>query len=79
MSLLIARLPRYFVQGVPLHIVLRGDNREPIFGNDDGRRFFKESLLVAAKRHVLAINAYVFMTNHIHLLASPSVQELGQR
>jgi hypothetical protein len=30
-----ARLPRYFVKGVPLHIILRGNNRDPIFGNDD--------------------------------------------
>lgn len=27
----------------------------------------------AAKRHELAVHAYVFLTNHIHLLASPSL------
>lgn len=70
-----ARLPRYFVQGVPLHIILRGNNREPIFGNDEDCQFFKESLSDAAKRHGLAIHAYVFMTNHIHLLASPGSPE----
>jgi putative transposase len=70
-----ARLPRYFVKGVPLHIILRGNNREPIFGNDEDCQFFKESLLDAAKRHELSIHAYVFMTNHIHLLASPGTEE----
>ena len=27
-----ARLPRYFAEGLPLHIIQRGNNREPIFG-----------------------------------------------
>ncbi|MDQ5946411.1 MAG: hypothetical protein QG619_1834, partial [Pseudomonadota bacterium] len=26
-----ARLPRYFAKGVPQHVILRGNNREPIF------------------------------------------------
>jgi hypothetical protein len=52
-----ARLPRYFVKGVPLHIILRGNNRAPIFGNDDDYQFFKECLLDAAKRHGLTIHA----------------------
>lgn len=42
-----ARLPRYFVKDVPLHIILRGNNREPIFGNNEDCQFFKESLLGA--------------------------------
>ena len=82
-----ARLPRYFVKGIPLHIILRGNNRDPIFGNDDDLQFLKECLLDAAKRYDLAIHAYVFMTNHIHLLASPgsdqsvpkTMQSVGRR
>jgi len=26
-----ARLPRYFVKDQPLHVIQRGNNREPIF------------------------------------------------
>ena len=70
-----ARLPRYFIKGVPLHIILRGNNRELIFGNEEDFRFFKEALHDAAKGHGLAIHAYVFMTNHIHLLASPDTEK----
>jgi putative transposase len=51
-----ARLPRYFVKGVPLHIILRGNNRDPIFANDDDYQFFRECLLDAAKRHSLTIH-----------------------
>jgi putative transposase len=66
---------------------LRGNNREPIFGNDEDCLFLKEALLDAAKRHDLAIHAYVFMTNHIHLLVTPgseqsipkTMQSIGRR
>jgi putative transposase len=70
-----ARLPRYFLKGVPLHIILHGNNRDPIFAKDEDQEFFKEVLLEAANRYALAIHAYVFMTNHIHLLATPDVSE----
>lgn len=70
-----ARLPRYFVKGVPLHVILRGNNRESIFADDEDCVFFKDALQEATKRHGLAIHAYVFMTNHIHLLASPDSEE----
>lgn len=48
-----ARLPRYFAKGVPQHIILRGNNREPIFANDEDCQFFKEALLDAAQRYQL--------------------------
>ena len=54
-----ARLPRYFVKNVPQHIILRGNNREPIFANDEDCLFFREVLQDAAKRNGLAIHAYV--------------------
>jgi putative transposase len=82
-----ARLPRYFIQGVPLHIILRGNNREPIFVDDDDAQFFKDALHEAAGRNGLEIHAYVLMANHIHLLASPAsevsmprtLQSVGRR
>ena len=70
-----ARLPRYFVKNVPQHIILRGNNREAIFVNDEDCLFFKDVLQDAAKRNGLAIHAYIFMTNHIHLLGSPATEE----
>lgn len=41
-----ARLPRYFAKGVPQHVILRGNNREPIFANDEDCQFFKEAFLM---------------------------------
>ena len=70
-----ARLPRYFVEGQPQHIIQRGNNREPVFAVDEDYRFYLECLKDAADRHGCAIHAYVLMTNHVHLLATPETVE----
>ena len=69
-----ARLPRYFAEGLPLHIIQRGNNREPVFGAEPDYRFYLDCLQRAASEHAVAIHAYVLMTNHVHLLATPSHQ-----
>lgn len=66
-----ARLPRYFAEGVPLHIIQRGNNRQRIFMDDSDFGLFYEFLREAAGRHGLAIHSHVFMSNHVHLLATP--------
>jgi putative transposase len=69
--LIMARLPRYVVPGQPQHIIQRGNNRQVIFAADADYQFFRDALIKAAKEHGLIIHAYVWMTNHIHLLATP--------
>ncbi|MDY6955487.1 MAG: transposase [Pseudomonadota bacterium] len=66
-----ARLPRYFVADQPLHVIQRGNNREPIFAGEDDDLFYLECLMEAARREGLAIHPDVLMTNHVHLLAAP--------
>ncbi len=66
-----ARLPRYFIPGCPQHIILRGNNRQAIFAADADLRFWRDCVVEAAAQFGLAIHAYVWMTNHVHLLASP--------
>ena len=74
-----ARLPRYFVEGQPQHIIQRGNNREPIFADDADYYFYYECLQKAAEQHGLTIHSYVLMTNHVHLLATPdSEQSIGK-
>lgn len=67
-----ARLPRYVIPGQPQHIIQRGNNRQVIFAAEADYQFFRDSLVEAAGRFGLAIHAYVWMTNHIHLLATPT-------
>lgn len=67
-----ARLPRYVIPGQPQHIIQRGNNRQVIFAADADYQFFRDAVVEAAGRFGLAIHAYVWMTNHIHLLATPT-------
>jgi len=69
-----ARLPRYFVKGQLQHIIQRGNNRESIFVHDDDYKFYLECLLGAIVKNKLSVHAYVLMTNHVHILASPETE-----
>jgi putative transposase len=65
------RLPRSIMPGQPQHLIQRGNDRQVIFAADADYQFFRNALVEAASQHGLAIHAYVWMTNHIHLLATP--------
>jgi putative transposase len=67
------RLPRFFVPDLPLHIVQRGNDRQPIFASRADVIFYRACLARAARDHGVAIHAYVLMTNHVHLLATPKM------
>lgn len=66
------RKPRFFLPGVPAHIVQRGHSREPVFFEDGDYRAYIEWLYEAAIRYECEIHAYVLMTNHVHILVTPS-------
>ena len=66
-----ARLPRLTVPGYPHHIIQRGNNRQPVFFDDEDRRMFLQLLEEYAAQEKVAIHAYVLMSNHFHLLATP--------
>lgn len=82
-----ARLPRLYLPDQPLHVIQRGNNREPIFAEDADYHFYLHCLLEAAEKHSLAVHAYVLMTNHVHLLVTPetesslskTLQSIGRR
>jgi putative transposase len=82
-----ARLGRYFLPDQPLHVIQRGNNRQPIFFCQDDYRRLHAWLGEAAAAHDCAVHAYVLMTNHLHLLVTPgnqsslprTMQALGRR
>ena len=65
------RKPRFFLPGVPAHIVNRGHSREPVFFERSDYRAYLDWLDEAAVRYGCAIHAYVLMTNHVHILTTP--------
>lgn len=73
------RKPRYYLPGVPVHIVQRGNNRDPIFFDDSDYSTYLRWLAEGARRYECKIHAYVLMTNHVHLLATPKTQDTISR
>ena len=65
-----ARLPRIWVPDLPQHLVVRGNNRQAIFRSDGDRIFFHRCLAELAEECSVRVHAYVFMGNHVHLLAT---------
>ena len=66
-----ARLPRFFVPGYPVHVIQRGNNRVPIFHATRDFIHYLELLADAAPANGLKIHGHVLMSNHVHLLATP--------
>lgn len=82
-----ARLPRYVVPGLAQHVIQRGNNRQAIFMGESDYAAYLAWLKEAAQCYGLLIHAYVLMTNHVHLLVTPTqddsiaktLQSLGRR
>ncbi|MGM9488797.1 transposase [Ideonella sp. YS5] len=82
-----ARQARLTFPGHPHHLLIRGNNRQPIFVDDEDRRRLLSLLAEVAREQKVAVHAYVLMPDHLHLLATPhnaeglsrSVQNLGRR
>lgn len=73
------RKPRFFLPGVPVHAIQRGNNRQAIFFADEDYAQYLKCLKQAAEKYDCRIHAYVLMTNHVHLLLSPAQsQSVGE-
>lgn len=81
------RRARLRFAGVPLHVIQRGNNRIACFFAEQDYRFYLHHLEELAQRFECSVHAYVLMTNHVHLLITPSetdsasllMKHLGQR
>jgi putative transposase len=67
------RLPRLCPAGIPAHITQRGHNRQICFASTRDFATYSRFLAEAADRFHISIHAWVFMTNHVHLLATPAL------
>ncbi len=70
-----ARLPRFTLPGYPHHVIQRGNNRQAIFNSKADYQTLLDLLVENAKKFDVAIHAYVLMSNHFHLLATPQTAE----
>jgi putative transposase len=70
-----ARLPRFCPPGIPQHVIQRGNNRSICFVTEQDYAAFANWLKQYSKEFHVAIHAWVFLTNHVHLLVTPNSWE----
>lgn len=70
-----ARKPRFRVSGIPQHVIQRGNNRQPCFLDNEDRRRYLADLAKALRDHEVELHAWVLMSNHVHLLATPRARD----
>jgi putative transposase len=66
-----ARLQRIAPLDIPQHIIQRGNNRQVCFACDQDMAFYASLLHEYSTKYSVSLHAWVFMTNHVHLLATP--------
>jgi putative transposase len=69
-----ARIP---LPNVPIHLIQRGNNRQPCFFADEDYRRYLDWLTEYAGKTGCRVHAYVLMTNHVHLLLSCDRADAG--
>lgn len=65
------RKRRFYQPDVPVHILQRGHNREPVFFDEQDYLVYLRFLKASADALGCLVHAYVLMTNHVHLLVTP--------
>ncbi len=81
------RKPRFYLPGVPVHVVQRGNARAATFFDASDYRAYLDWLREGAERYGCQVHAYVLMTNHVHLLLTPektdsvsrTIQHVGRK
>ena len=66
-----ARLARFNEPDIPQHVIQRGNNRQVCFFDSADYSVYLNKLKLYANKYKVDIHAYVLMTNHVHLLATP--------
>ncbi len=69
------RKPRLAPAGVTQHVIQRGNNRQLIFRDNQDRALFTNWLAQYSRQHAVQIHAWVYMSNHIHVLATPQREQ----
>ena len=70
-----ARLARLTLADQPHHVIQRGNNRQAIFVDRADQEKLLALLADSITRFGVALHAYVLMSNHFHLLATPSTAD----
>ena len=73
-----ARRPRLFAPGLLYHVIVRGNQRQKTFLNNQDCQAYLERLGRYRRKYNYSIYAYCLMPNHVHLLVESSDQSLAK-
>jgi putative transposase len=81
------RNARRKIDGLPVHVVQRGNDRSPCFRREADHELYIGLLVELAPLFECDVHAYALMTNHVHMLMTPRrgdgpshlMKHLGQR
>lgn len=82
-----SRPTRLDIPAAPQHVIQRGNDRQPCFFAEADYMRCRSDLREISLSEGCAVHAYVLMTNHVHLLITPTaagavgrvMQSLGRR
>ncbi len=69
------RIARVVVEGMPHHVVQRGNRRQDVFFKKEDRISYLRILKEQSERFGVKYWAYCLMDNHVHLIAIPEKKE----
>jgi REP element-mobilizing transposase RayT len=72
------RKPRLRLPGGLYHVILRGNDRQDIFFEDEDRLAFYRLLEEGTRRFDYRVHAFCLMTNHVHLALQMGPQPLSK-
>ncbi len=73
--MLMPRIARLVVPGIPHHIIQRGNRKQRVFFKDEDKKAYLEILKAQCLRFGVAIWSYCLMDNHVHFVAVPEYKE----
>jgi putative transposase len=71
----ISRLTRFIQAGISQHVIQRGNNRQVTFCCDEVFAFYIYCLQEYSEKFKVDMHAWVLMTNHVHRVATPRLEE----
>jgi putative transposase len=66
---------RFAPPDFPVHVWMRGNQKQDIFFADSDRYRFLDLLAQHSREHSVRVLAYCLMTNHVHLILEPTIED----
>lgn len=70
-----ARRPRQLLPGQLYHVLLRGNNDQPVCLDDEDRQALRAGLGLGAARNQVTLHAWLLLPSRVHLLLTPRSTE----